>query len=99
MGTGTLLAGEQGRCGYGPPQPLVLISPWAKDNAVDHTLTDQSSVTRFIEDNWTLPRIEGSFDASAGSLTGMFDLAKDHGQPPNAGSLLLDPTTGQLRHS
>ena len=93
-GTGTPLAGEQGRCGYGPRQPLVLISPWAKANAVDHTLNDQSSVTKFIEDNWSLGRIDGSFDAIAGPLTGMLNLTNPQGPPPNARPLLLDPTTG-----
>lgn len=93
-GTATPLAGQQGRCGYGPRQPLVLISPWAKANAVDHTLNDQSSVTKFIEDNWSLGRIDGSFDAIAGPLTGMLDLTNPQGPPPNAHPLLLDPTSG-----
>ena len=31
-----------GRCGYGTRQPLLVISPFAKHNHVDHTLTDQS---------------------------------------------------------
>ena len=43
---------------------------------VDHTLTDQSSIIKFVEDNWGLPRIAGSFDAVAGSLNGLFDFAK-----------------------
>jgi len=42
----------QGRCGYGPRLPLQVISPYARVNYVDHTLTDQTSVLRFIEDNW-----------------------------------------------
>ena len=41
-----------GRCGYGTRIPLMVISPWAKKNFVDHTLTDQASMLRFIEDNW-----------------------------------------------
>jgi len=41
-----------GRCGYGPRLPLLVISPWAKHNFVDHRVTDQSSIIRFIEDNW-----------------------------------------------
>jgi phospholipase C len=100
-GTGTPLGGQQGRCGYGPRQPLLVISPWAKHNAVDHTLNDQSSVTRFIEDNWGLDRIPGSADAVAGSLDGLFDFAaktgKGHayGNAPNAKPFLLDPLTGQ----
>ncbi len=42
----------QGRCGYGPRLPFLVISPWAKVNYVDHAVTDQSSVPHFIEDNW-----------------------------------------------
>ena len=42
----------QGRCGYGPRLPLLVISPWARHNYVDHKLTDQTSILRFIEDNW-----------------------------------------------
>jgi phospholipase C len=30
----------QGRCGYGPPLPLLIISPFAKENFVDHSITD-----------------------------------------------------------
>jgi len=41
---------------------------------VDHTLTDQSSILRFIEDNWYTGRIgDGSFDALARTLSHMFD--------------------------
>ncbi|MCW2708330.1 MAG: phosphoesterase, partial [Frankiales bacterium] len=94
-GSGTAVVGQQGRCGYGPRLPLLVVSPWAKTNYVDHTLTDQSSITRFVEDNWALGRIPGSFDAQAGSLTGMLDLSKDHGEPPNSRPFLLDPATGQ----
>jgi phospholipase C len=100
-GTGTPLAGEQGRCGYGPRQPLLVLSPWARTDTVDHTLTDQSSILRFVEDNWALPRIPGSFDAKAGSLDGLFDFAAKKGQgnaygnAPNGGAYLLDPTSGQ----
>ena len=51
-----------------------MISPYAKRNFVDHTITDQSSVVKFIEDNWLGgERITGSFDAVAGSITNMFD--------------------------
>ena len=52
-----------------------MISPWAKSNYVDHTLTDQTSILRFVEDNWLGgARIGGgSFDAIAGSIDGMFD--------------------------
>jgi phospholipase C len=101
-GTGVPLAGQQGRCGYGPRLPLLVISPWAKRNFVDHTLTDQSSILRFVEDNWALPRIAGSFDEQAGSLNSMFDFGAEHGNgkdAPNRQPLLLDPATGQPRRS
>jgi phospholipase C len=86
------LDGQSGRCGYGPRLPLLVISPFAKRNAVDHTLTDQSSMIRFVEDNWKLPRISGSFDQIAGSLSGLFDFKPNGGK---AGTLFLDPVTGQ----
>jgi phospholipase C len=80
----------QGRCGYGPRQPLLVISPYAKTNFVDHTLTDQSSILRFVEDNWlNSQRIQGSFDAMAGTINSMFDFT----QTPTR-KLILDPTTG-----
>jgi phospholipase C len=82
--------GQQARCGLGPRQPLLVVSPFARSNAVDHSLTDQSSVVRFIEDNWKLGRIEGgSVDARAGSLSGLFDFNR-----PHSDRLILDPTTG-----
>jgi phospholipase C len=36
-----------------------MVLPWAKVNYVDHSLTDQSSILRFIEDNWNLNCIDG----------------------------------------
>lgn len=84
------------RCGYGPRLPLLVISPYAKQNFVDHSVTDQSSILRFIEDNWSLGQIgDQSFDALAGSLGNMFDF--HHGNVDR--QLFLDPTTGEVvRH-
>jgi len=87
------LAEQNGRCGYGPRLPLLVVSPWAKQNAVDHTLTDQSSITKFVEDNWKLPKIAGSFDAIAGTLDNLFDFHPHQGKAPK---LFLDPVTGQV---
>ncbi len=66
-----------GRCGYGMRTPLLVISSWAKANFVDHTVTDQSSVVRFIEDNWLAgARIGGgSMDALANSIDSMFNFS------------------------
>ena len=84
-----------GRCGYGTRMPLLVVSPFAKQNYVDHTLTDQSSVLRFVEDNWLSgQRIQrgGSFDAIAGPLNNMFDFDdRDEGGPRK---LVLDEKTG-----
>ncbi|MDT5324701.1 MAG: phospholipase [Mycobacterium sp.] len=80
----------QGRCGYGPRLPLLVVSPYARANYVDHTVTDQTSILRFIEDNWAAGRIgDDSLDARAGALTGMLDFVAPP-QPP----LILDPATG-----
>ena len=71
---------------------MMVISPWAKVNFVDHRITDQTSILRFIEDNWRLGRIgDQSFDAKAGPLTNMFDFDHD----PQARKLFLNPTTGE----
>ena len=95
-GNGAPLGGIQGRCGYGPRQPLLVISPYAKTNFVDHTLTDQTSVLRFIEDNWGTGQIGGgSFDQLAGSLSNMFEFAG--GKAFEENRLILDPATGERR--
>jgi len=82
----------QGRCGYGPRLPLLVISPWARHNFVDHTITDQSSILRFVEDNWLRgKRIgAGSFDTIANPINNMFQFER----PENIESFFLDPNTG-----
>jgi phospholipase C len=88
----------QGRCGYGTRVPLLAISPWAKSNYVDHTLVDQSSVTRFIEDNWLSgQRVQrgGPFDSIAGTLNNMFNFEDQQGDPSGR-KAILDPTTGEV---
>lgn len=96
-GTGSAPAGlngqpVNGRCGPGTRIPFVVISPYAKQNYVDHTLISQASVVRFIEDNWLGgQRIGGgSFDATAGSIMNMFDFSSAARTTP----LFLDPTLG-----
>jgi phospholipase C len=70
-----------------------VISPYSKVNYVDHRVTDQSSILRFIEDNWRLGRIGGnSSDFKAGRLNGFFDF--DNNPNNNAPILILDPATG-----
>jgi phospholipase C len=98
-GTGTAKDGldgkpVNGRCGPGTRIPFLVVSPWARMNSVDHRLINQTSVVRFIEDNWLHGRRlgGGSFDATSGSLAGMFDFkAKPHLAP-----LYLNATTGAV---
>ncbi|HEY9244400.1 MAG TPA: alkaline phosphatase family protein [Streptosporangiaceae bacterium] len=81
------LGGTPDRCGYGARVPLVVISPWTRENYVSHNVTDQASVVTFIEDNWLHgQRIgNGSFDGIAGRLDapgGVLDFhVRPHFQP------------------
>ena len=97
-----------GRCGYGPRLPLLVISPHARRNYVDHTVADQSAILRFIEDNFKLGRIDpqsapksvaqgGSYDQIAGSLDSLFDFDREFDRD-DARVLLLDPDTGERVH-
>ncbi|HEX3399860.1 MAG TPA: alkaline phosphatase family protein [Acetobacteraceae bacterium] len=83
-----------GRCGPGTRIPFLVISPFAQANHVDHTHISLASVVRFIEDNWLKgERLGGgSFDASAGSVAGMFDFKSTH----RDAALYLDPDTGNV---
>ena len=97
---GAPLGGEQGRCGLGPRLPMMVISPFARRNAVDHNLSDQASIINLIEYNWRLPGIPGSYDQALSSIDRSehipFDLAGmfDFDSPPNR-ALTLGPSTGQ----
>ena len=94
------LGGDQGRCGFGPRLPMLVISPYAKANYVDHNLSDQASIINFVEYNWGLPGIAGSADQALTyedwthglpfDLAGMFDFGG-----PRTQRLILDPATGQ----
>lgn len=67
-----------------------MVSPYAKQNFVDHTTTDQSSILKFVEDNWkTGPIGNYSFDEKAGSLDNLFDFRQKNKK------LYLDPVSGQ----
>ena len=85
-----------GRCGPGVRTPLLVVSPWAKANFVDHTLTTQSSILRFIEDNWKLGRVGGgSFDAASGTIDNLFNFSNPSAAPPNTTVLTLSTITGE----
>jgi phospholipase C len=82
------------RCGVGPRLPLLVISPWARRNYVDGTFTEQSSITKFIEENWNLGKIGGgSLDTTSGTLDNMFDFDKSEQRSP---AILLNDETGEV---
>jgi len=85
------------RCGFGQRLPMLVISPWTRTNYVSHNLTDTSSITRFIEDNWLHgQRIgDGSYDAISGSLAGPTGLL-DFFTAPHFRPVILNPTTGEV---
>jgi phospholipase C len=96
-GSSTPLAGGDGkpvngRCGPGTRLPFLVVSPWARANYVGHDRISLASVVRFIEDNWLNGQRlgGGSFDATAGSINGLFDFAAAASSAP----LYLDPTAG-----
>jgi phospholipase C len=73
---------ENGRCGYSQRLPMLVISPYTRENFVSGNLTDTASVVKFIEDNWLYgERIPGSFDAISGSLAARGGLLDFHVRP------------------
>ncbi len=92
----TIGVGTSDQCGFGQRLPLIVISPYTRENYVSNNLTDTTSVVKFIEDNWlhgeTIP---GSYDAVSGSLYapgGVLDFqVRPHDKP-----VILNPTTGAV---
>jgi phospholipase C len=94
--TAVTVGSGNGRCGYSQRLPMIVISPYTRDNYVSSNLTNTTSVVKFIEDNWLRgERIPGSFDATSGSLDapgGLLNFwVRPHYQP-----LILNPTTGAV---
>ena len=84
------------RCGYGQRLPMLVISPYTRDNYVSNNETDTTSVVSFIEQNWlhgeTIP---GSFDKVSGSLDAPGGLL-DFNTYPHFNPVILNPTTGAV---
>src|SRR6202012_2627389 len=83
------------RCGLGPRLPFMVISPYAKSNYVDNSLTEQSSIIKFVEQDWSLGSIgAGSEDVDSGSVDNMFEF----GNAQRAPEVLLNAETGEVEH-
>ncbi|MFT4081234.1 MAG: alkaline phosphatase family protein [Nocardioides sp.] len=85
------IAGEEDRCGPSQRLPMLVISPYARTNYIDHTKLSQASVVKFIEDNWGLGQISDDYgdgavndsfdtDSTIGDLTSMFDFQDPTGR-------------------
>ena len=60
------------RFGFGPRVPLIVISPYARQGVVSHTIYEFASVLRLIERRYDLAPL-GPRDAAANDLLEMFD--------------------------
>ena len=66
--------------GFGMRVPLLTISPYAKEGAIDSREAEFSSVLRFIEDNWGLPQLTRR-DREARNLSYNFDFTQEPRRP------------------
>jgi phospholipase C len=66
--------------GYGFRAPALVVSPYAKRGHIERTVTDFTSILRFIEDNWGLPSM-AERDAKANSIAGAFDFNQEPREP------------------
>ncbi len=63
--------------GYGQRVPLLVISPYSKENSMSRTLLNHMSLLRFIDDNWNLPSLNENV-ANSNNLLDFFEFS----QPP-----------------
>jgi len=66
--------------GYGPRVPFILISPYAKQAFVSHTVYEFASVLQLIESRFNLQPLTAR-DAGANSLLDMFDFSQPAAPP------------------
>ncbi|MEW6270701.1 MAG: alkaline phosphatase family protein [Thermodesulfobacteriota bacterium] len=76
---------------YGFRVPFLVVSPYARRSYVSHTVTDQTSVLRFIQTRYDLPALTAR-DANADPLLEMFDFEKPpFMKPPRLPEAKIDP--------
>ena len=92
-----ILGSYPDRCGYGQRLPMLVISPWTRQNYVSDKLTNTSSIPAFIEDNWLGGKRfgHGSYAAISGRLDGPGGLL-DFYTRPHFRPVILNPTTGEV---
>jgi phospholipase C len=87
------------RCGFGPRLPLLAISPFARQNNVSHTAIDQTSILRFIEDNWGTGQLgDSSFDNIPSPKPSIANLLDFSAGAPKAPRVTVNPDTGVVTH-
>jgi phospholipase C len=67
-----------GEAGFGPRLPVLVISKFARRGYVDHHLFDTSSLVKWVESNYDLPKLGvwGNRDVNAGSLASAFNFER-----------------------
>lgn len=66
--------------GYGFRVPALLVSAYAREGHIDHTLLDHTSVLKFIEDNWGIPPL-AERDKNANNILTAFDFSNPPREP------------------
>jgi phospholipase C len=66
--------------GLGPRVPLIVISPYAKEGTISHTVYEYASVLQFIEARFKIKAL-GRRDVEANSLLDMFDFSQTPAPP------------------
>jgi phospholipase C len=91
------LGSRNDRCGFGPRLPMLVISPWTRQNFISHDRTSTDVVLGFIEDNWLKSeRIADSYDVISGSLVDGSNGLLDFSVKPHDTPVILNPTTGEV---
>ena len=76
--------------GDGPRIPMIVVSPYARTNYIDHTYHDHASVLKFIERNWRLAPLS---KRSRDNLPNPISAAANPYQPTNKTPAVGDLTT------
>lgn len=66
--------------GYGFRVPALLVSPYAHQGYIDHTLLDHTSILKFIEENWEIQPL-AERDAKANNFLSAFDFTAPPREP------------------